>query len=154
MNIKSVLLKTIVIRPGMFVRDVFTECGECGVHALPYYNKKGKLSGTLTLKNIMRVSCLPDYMVELSSLLGNQMSCVEHAEEKASEVICNPVEPYVGKIKETIPSTEPLIKALAMMVKNKTSYVFVVDDYEYKGQLTIQSIAQAMSRMDNACIKE
>ena len=154
MDIKNVLVPTMVIRPGMSVRDVFTECGERGVHALPFYNKKGKLSGTLTLKNIMKVSCLPDYMVELSSLLGNQMSCVEHAEEKASEVICSPVEPYVGKIKQTIPSTEPLIKALAIMVNNKTSYIFVVDGNDYKGQLTIQSIAQAMSRMDNACISK
>jgi len=153
MDIKNVLIPTMVIRPEMCVRDVFTECGERGVHALPYYNKKGKLSGTLTLKNIMKVSCLPDYMVELSSLLGNQMSCVENAEEKALEVICSPVEVYVRKIKQTISSTEPLIKALAMMVKNKTSYVFVVDDCEYKGQLTIQSIARAMSRMDNACVR-
>ncbi|MCK5665294.1 MAG: CBS domain-containing protein, partial [Thiotrichaceae bacterium] len=80
-----------------------------------------------------------------------QMSCVENAEEKAREIICNPVEPYVRKLGKTIPSTEPLIKALALMEKNKSSYIFIVDDGEYKGQITIQGIAQVMSKLDNSC---
>jgi hypothetical protein len=89
-------------------------------------------------------------MIELANLLGNQMSCVENAEEKAREIICNPVEPYVREMKETISSKEPLIKALAMMEKNKTSYIFVVDDGDYKGQITIQGIAWVMSSLDNS----
>jgi predicted transcriptional regulator len=151
MDIQSVLISSIIIRPGMHVRDVFTECGKLHVHALPYYNEKDILSGKLTLKNIMQISCLPDYMVELANLLGAQMSCVENAEEKAREIICNPVEPYVRELGETISSREPLIKALAMMERNDTSYIFVVDDGDYKGLVTIQGIAQAMSSLDNSC---
>ncbi len=151
MDIEKVLIPTIVIRPGMYVRDLFTECGKLHVHALPYCNEKGIISGTVTLKNVMRFSCLPEHMVELANLLGNQMSCVENAEEKAREIICNPVEPYVRKLGKTIPSTEPLIKALALMEKNKSSYIFIVDDGEYKGQITIQGIAQVMSKLDNSC---
>ncbi len=151
MDIQSVLIATIIIRPGMYVRDLFTECGRLHVHALPFCDEKGILSGTLTLKNIMKFSCLPEHMIELSHLLGNQMSCVENAEEKAREIICNPVEPYVRKLEETISSKEPLIKALAMMEKNKTSDIFVVDDSDYMGQVTIQGIARAMTKLDNSC---
>lgn len=151
MDIQSVLIPTIIIRPGMYVRDLFTECAKLHVHALPYYNEKGILSGRLTLKNIMKFSCLPEHMVELAHLLGNQMSCIENSEEKAREIICNPVEPYVRKLGETISSKEPLIKALAMMERNDTSYIFVVDDGDYKGMVTIQSIAQAMSSLDDSC---
>ena len=151
MDIQSVLIPTITIRPGMYVRDLFTECGKLHVHALPYCDEKGKITGRLTLKNVMKFSCLPEHMIELASLLGNQMSCVENAEEKAREIICNPVEPYVRKLGETITSKEPLIKALAIMEKYDTSYIFVVDDDEYKGLITIQGIARVMSRLENAC---
>jgi len=149
MDIQSVLIPTMVIRPGMYVRDVFTECGRLNIHALPFGNKEGILSGRVTLKNIMKFSCLPEHMIELAHLLGNQMSCIDNAEEKAQEVICNVIDPYVLELTETIPSTEPLIKALAIMERNETSYIFVVDDGEYKGQITIQGIARIMSSLDN-----
>ena len=151
MDIQGVLIHTIIIQPGMKVRDVFTECGKLHIHALPYMDKEGIISGRLTLKNIMKFSCLPEHMIELAHLLGNQMSCIDNAEEKAREIICNPIEPYVRKLGETITSTEPLIKALAIMERNETSYIFVVDEGEYKGQITIQGIAQVMSNMDNNC---
>ena len=151
MDIQRVLIPTLVIRPGMHVRDIFTECGKLHVHALPYCNAQGVLTGRLTLKNIMKFSCLPEHMVELAHLLGNQMSCVENAEAKAREIICNPVEPYVRDLGETISSKEPLIKALAVMERNDTSYIFVVDDGNYKGLVSIQGIARAMSRLESPC---
>jgi len=152
MDMQNILIPTIIMRPGMYVRDLFKECGKLHIHALPYYDKNDRLSGTLTLKNVMKFSCLPEHMVELANLLGNQMSCVDNAEEKAREIICNPVEPYVHELNETISSKEPLIKALALMARNKTSYIFVVDDGDYKGQVTIQGIAKVMSNMDDSCI--
>jgi len=151
MNIQKVLIPTIIIRPGMLVRDVFTECGKLHIQSLPYCNEKGIISGRLTLKNIMKFSCLPEHMVELAHLLGNQMSCVENAEEKAREIICNPVEPYVREVGETISSQEPLIKSLAVMEKNDSSYIFVVDNGHYKGIVTIQGIARVMSNLEGKC---
>jgi CBS domain-containing protein len=148
MNIEQVLIPTNVIRPGMLVRDVFAECGRVHIQSLPYYNKEDVLSGRVTLKNIMKFSCLPEHMIELAHLLGNQMSCVENAEEKAREIIGNPIEPYVREVGETISSKEPLIKALAIMERNDSSYIFVVDDGNYKGIVTIQGIAQAMSMLE------
>jgi len=149
MNIQKVLFPTIVVRPGMLVRDVFAECGKLHVQSLPYCNEEGVLSGRVTLKNIMKFSCLPEHMIELAHLLGNQLSCVENAEEKAREIISNPIEPYVREMSETISSEEPLIKALAVMERNDSSYIFVVDDGNYKGIITIQGIAQAMSKLDS-----
>ena len=147
-DLQSALIQTAVIRPGMLVRDVFVECGRTHVQSLPYVDASGKLAGRLTLKNIMKFSCLPEHMVGLASLLGNQMSCVENAELKAQEVINNPVEPHVRDLGDTIPSSEPLIKALAIMERNDTSYIFVVDDGVYKGIVTIQGIAHQMTQSD------
>ena len=139
------LKPTETIRPGMVVRDLFLECGRAQVQSLPFMDAEGSLAGRITLKNVLRVSCLPEYMVEMAALLGPQMSCVENAEAKAREILCNPVEPYVQRMPKTIASSAPLIKALAFMEKNDTSYIFVVDDGEYKGIITIQGIAAAMS---------
>ncbi len=147
-EIENILIPTKAIRPGMVVQDLFLECGRAQVQSLPFIDAGGRLAGRVTLKNVLRVSCLPEYMVEMAPLLGQQMSCVENAEAKAREILCNPVEPYVQQMPKTIASSSPLIKALAFMEKNDTSYIFVEDDGEYKGIITIQGIASAMSELE------
>jgi CBS domain-containing protein len=147
MDTKSVLTHTGVIRPGMLVRDLFLECGRSQVQALPFINEEGRLLGRITLKNVLRVSCLPEHMVELAPLLGAQLSCVENAEAKAKEILCNPVEPYVQEMPRSILSSAPLIKALAFMEQHDTSYIFVVDDGQYQGIITIQGIAMKMTEL-------
>ena len=70
MVIQGVLIPTITIQPGMKVRDVFTECGKLHIHALPYMNQEGVISGRLTLKNIMKLSCLPEHIGKTHLLFG------------------------------------------------------------------------------------
>jgi len=146
-TIERILVPTKIIEPGMLVRDLFLECSRAQVQALPYRDEQGRLSGRITLKNVLRVSCLPEYMVELASLLGSQLSCVDSAEAKAREIQRNPVEPYVQSLPNTIESDAALIKALALMEQNDTSYIFVVDDGEYRGVITIQAIIRQMTQL-------
>ncbi len=152
MRLKNVIIHTKVARAGMLVRDVFEECGRVRVQSLPFLDDTGKVTGRVTLKNIMKFSCLPEYMVEMAPLLGSFLSCVENAEEKVKEVLCNPIEPYVRETRVSITSDEPAIKALAVMEKNDTSYVFVIDEGEYIGIVTIQGIAARMSELDE-CVR-
>lgn len=146
-TIEQSLVHTKVIEPGMLVRDLFLECGRAQVQALPYRDQSGRLAGRITLKNVLRVSCLPDHMVQLAPLLGAQLSCVDNAEAKAREILRNPVEPFVQPLPKTVESNAPLIKALAVMEQNDTSYIFVVDDGEYRGVITIQAIAHMMTEL-------
>ncbi|MES9898473.1 MAG: CBS domain-containing protein [Sedimenticola sp.] len=147
MLVKNCIIETGVVRSGMLVRDVFAECGRTHVQALPVLNKEGKITGRVTLKSIMKFSCLPEYMVELAPLLGGFLSCVENAEEKVNQVLCSQVDSYVLKASISIDSDAPAIKALAMMEKSDTSYLFVVDEGQYLGIITIQGIAERMSEM-------
>ncbi len=147
MDIASVLIETQTARPGMKVRDLFRECGRAQVQALPYVDASGRLAGRVTLKNVLRVSCLPEYMVENAALLGAHLSCVEHAEEKALQILDNPIEPYVQPLPKTMTSAAPLIKVLAFMERNDTSYIFVVDEGRYRGIVTIQGIGAGMTRL-------
>jgi CBS-domain-containing membrane protein len=146
-TIERILVATKVIEPGTLVRDLFRECNRAQVQALPYKDDSGRLAGRITLKNVLRVSCLPEYIVDLAPLLSSQLSCVDNAEAKAREILRNPVEPYVQPLPKTIESSAPLIKALAVMEQNDTSYIFVVDDDEYRGVITIQAIAHRMTQL-------
>jgi len=104
MKLKQILMPTKVATYGMTVREVFAECGRANIPALPFCTKSGRIAGRVTLKNIMKCSCLPDYA--------------------------------------------PAIKALAIMEQNDTSYLFVVDDGQYQGAVTIQCLAKMLIRLD------
>jgi len=131
----------------MMVREVFTECGRANIPALPFCTRSGRITGRVTLKNILKISCLPDYMVEAARILGEEMSCMEDVEAKARRLLDTPVEPYVQEPALSLSSDAPIIKALALMEQNDTSYLFVVDDGQYQGTVTIQCLAKMLSRL-------
>ena len=149
MKLKQILIPTIVANQGMTVREIFTECGRVNIPALPFCTRSGRIAGRVTLKNILKISCLPDYMVESARILGEEMSCMEDVEAKARRMLDTPMDPYVQEEPAlSLSSDAPIIKALALMEQNDTSYLFVVDDGEYQGAVTIQSLARMLTRLD------
>jgi CBS-domain-containing membrane protein len=149
MLVSDCIIETGVVTSGMLVREVFAECGRLHVHALPFAEPGGRITGRVTLKNVMKFSCLPEHMVELAPLLGSFLSCVDNAEEKVHQVLCSPVDPYVRPAGLFIPPDAPAIKALAMMEKHDTSYLFVIEGERYLGIITIQGIAARMSELES-----
>jgi CBS-domain-containing membrane protein len=147
-DVKSVMIETETAHPGMLVRDFFKACAAAQVQALPYVDEAGQISGRVTLKNVLRLSCLPSYMVEMAPMLSSRMSCVENAEDKAREIICCPIGPFVQDPHRAISSDAPLIKALAMMETEDTSYIFVIDQDRYRGVITVQGIAAHMAELE------
>jgi CBS domain-containing protein len=148
MKLKQLLTPTKVANKGMPVREVFAECCRAHIPALPFCTKSGRITGRITLKNILKISCLPDYMVESARILGEEMSCMDDAEHKAKFLLDTPVDPYVQEPALSLNSDAPLIKALALMEQNDTSYLFVVDNGQYQGVVTIQSLARMLNRLD------
>ena len=151
MKLKQILIPTKVASAGMTVREVFTECGRANIPALPFCTKSGRIAGRVTLKNIMKLSCLPDYIVESARILGEEMSCMEDIEAKAKQLLCVPVDPYVQEPALFLSPEAPAIKALAMMEQNDTSYLFIVDNGQYQGTVTIQCLARMLTRLDQQC---
>ena len=49
-------------------------------------------------------------------------------------------------------ASAPLIKALAFMEQNDTSYIFVVDEGIYRGIITIQGIAAKMTEFETSTV--
>jgi CBS domain-containing protein len=148
MKLKRILIPTKVAHQGMTVREVFTVCSRANIPALPFCTRSGRITGRVTLKNILKISCLPEYMIESARILGEEMSCMEDVESKARRLLDTPVEPYVQAPALSLSSDAPIIKALALMEQNDTSYLFVVDDGKYQGAVTIQSLARMLGRLD------
>jgi CBS domain containing-hemolysin-like protein len=147
MKLKQILIPTKVANSGMTVREVFAECCKAHIPALPFCTKSGRIAGRVTLKNIMKCSCLPEYIIESASFLGEEMSCMEDIEAKAKQLLCVPVAPYVQEPALFLSSDAPAIKALAIMEQNDTSYLFVVDKGQYQGAVTIQSLAKMLIQL-------
>ena len=147
MLVKDTRIRTQVMMPGTPVRDFFSECGRAHVQALPFADASGKLTGRITLKHVMKFGCLPEHRVAAAPLLGNFLACVGNARDKITQLLDSQVDVYVQRLHVLIGSDEPAIKALAIMEQNDTSYLFVVDNGEYKGIITIQGIAERMSKM-------
>ena len=143
---EKILIRTKVARAGMTVRDVFRECLHAHVQSLPYCDQEGKIVGRVTLKNIINRSIVPAHMAELAHVIGPRMSAFDEMERRMKEVFDDPVEPYVQEAHASIYSDSVLMKALAIMEHHDTSYLFVIDNGEYKGTLTIQGIAAWMMR--------
>jgi len=148
MKLKGILTSTAFAREGMKVRDVFSICVEAGVPALPYLNSKGERRGFVSLSSVMHHGCLPNYMVELAMVLGNHLSCVKDARGKVRELMNNPIDPYIEKPLRSITSDTPVIKAMAILEKYHSSFLFVFDGEEYRGVVTAQGIAQRMLEID------
>lgn len=148
MNLSTILIPTRVAKSGLIVQEVFAECIRLHIPALPFCDDKNRVTGRVTLKNILKTSCLPEYMVELAQVLGDQLSCMQDVEAKAKQLLGNPVEPYVQDSYLKISSNSSGIKALAMMEQADTSYIFVIDDGEYKGIVTIQGLAKMLSSLN------
>lgn len=133
----------------MSVREVFEECSRANTPSLPFCDDKDRITGRITLKNILKISCLPEYMVELARVLGDQLSCMEDMEAKAGQLLNDPVDVYIQEPHLSLTSDSPVVKALAIMEQNDTSYIFVVDEGRYKGVVTILSLARTLARLDN-----
>jgi CBS domain-containing protein len=147
MKLKRIFIRTKVAQQGMTVRDVFTECGRANIPALPFCTRSGRIKGRVTLKNILKITCLPEYMIDSARILGEEMSCMEDVEAKAKRLLDTPVDSYVQEPALTLNSEAPIIKALALMEQNDTSYLFVVDNGEYQGAVTIQCLAKMLSQL-------
>ena len=148
MKLEQILITTMVATSGMTVREVFAECSRANIPALPFCTRTGRIRGRVTLKNILKMSCLPEYVVETARILGDQLSCTDNLEAKARELLDNPVDPYVLEPHLTINSDDSAIKALAIMEQNDTSYLFVVDEGVYRGIVTIQGLARTLAALD------
>jgi len=152
MKLANILTPTRVATPGMLVRDVFAECVRAQVPAIPYRDASGELVGRISIRNTLKCGCLPDFMIEMANVLGNDMTCVGEPDGKARELLCHAVDDYVLPKLFTLNIDATVFRALAIMEKHDSSYVFMTDGGDYKGVVTSLGIARRMVELDMECM--
>lgn len=153
MYVDKVLISTKVARSGMTIRMFFAECSRANTPGLPYCNDEGKIVGRVTLKNVLKNTWLPDYLVAMARVLGEQLSNVQDIEENAKETCDGPIDPYVQRPHLSVTPGSSAVKALALMEQSDTSYIYVVDEGRYLGVVTIHSLADKLARYDKKARK-
>ena len=148
MELTDLIIPTGVARPGMTVAEVFTECVKSDVPGIPFQGANGKIAGKASIRHILKESCIPDFMVSHSHLLGNEISHLTIPDSHVREVLAMDVDPFILPRIAVASSTTPLAKALAIMENVRTTYLFIVDNDEYLGVVFIMAIARAMLEID------
>jgi CBS domain-containing protein len=149
MKLKTITVHTSVAKAGMTVREVFEECTRANTPGLPVCDDHDRVTGRVTLKYILKRSCLPDYLVEMAPILGEQISHVQNIESLAEQLLDSRIEPFIHHPHASTTSASSAVKALALMEKIDTSYLFVIDEGRYQGVVTLQSLCKAIQHCDH-----
>ncbi len=146
MNVEQVLISTRVAKAGMTVREFFEECDRANTPGLPFCDAGEQIIGRVTLKNVLKHGCLPEYVVEMAHVLGEQLSNLQDMKAEAEQLLGSTVDQYKQEPHLSITSASSAVKALAMMEREDTSYIFVVDEGRYNGVVTIHRLASVLTR--------
>ena len=144
MEISSLIIPTAVARPGMTVAEVLRECVRTDVPGIPYRDAEGNIVGKASIRHILKEKCIPDFMVKHSHLLGDELGQLHIQQDHAREILALPIDPFVLPHMAVAGPKNPIAKVLAIMEDVNTTYLFVIDDGEYLGIVTIMGIARAI----------
>lgn len=147
MKLADILVPTCTAHSGMTVAEIFTECLSCHVPGLPFVDDQGQLTGKISIRNILKHTCLPDYLVSHADLIGDLDGYVSNPILKANSILTMPIEAFLLEDHPSTDSQSSPLKAIALMERYDTTYLFVVDEGEYKGVVNVLGIARGMLDM-------
>jgi len=150
MRLQRLAIMTGVMRKGMTLSDFFHEAVRCNVPGLPYVDEQDRIAGRISMRDVYKQIAVPDSVLRLADAMGDQTDKLDLPEMKVLEALALPVETC---LLENIPSVSPssaIVKALALMEVHNTSYIFLIEDGEYKGVVTRMVVAHRMLE----CVKE
>lgn len=150
MKLKNIAVSTGVMRHGMTVYDFFEEALKCRVPGLPYANDAGQIVGRISIRHIYKVLAVPDNLLLVADMMGDLSDNLDPPEIKVAELMAAPIEDYVLEEMPAVTSHSSAVKALAIMEVYNSSYIFLIDDNQYKGVVTRMDLARRMLE----CYKE
>jgi hypothetical protein len=104
MKLEHLSIATGVMRKGMTLRDFFEECVRCNVPGLPYVDGQDRIIGRISIRDVYKHMAIPDSVIQVAHLLGDQTDQLDLPEMKVSETLDLPVETY---LLENIPGVSP-----------------------------------------------
>ncbi len=146
MKLERLATMTGFMRHGMTLRDFFQETVRCNVPGLPYVDEHDQIIGRISIRDVYKRIAVPDNILRIADAMGDgdQMSNLDMPEMKALEVMATPVENYLLEKIPTVSPSSTVVKALALMEVHNSSYIFLIEDGQYKGVVTRMIIAKRM----------
>ena len=140
MKLINLAVPTGVIKTGMSIKEVFSECIKYNVPGLPFVDETGKITGRVSIRDIIKNTCLPDYVINAAEYLGDDIHNVNVPKLHCQDILLRDVEDYVLDNMATVTSDSPVVKGLAIMEYYNSNYIFLLDHDEYKGVVTRMAI--------------
>jgi len=153
-SIYDVIMPTPIIHQGDTVKTFFSLCVENQVLALPFCTRQSgdcdthHISGFVSLKSAMGKDCIPNYMIDMATILHDDLDCKEQTLDKIKNLLCKPVETYLDENIFFVSPETKMVRVIALMEKFNSSWLFVAEEGQYKGIITRQLMAQKMIKMD------
>ena len=144
MKLLDIVIPTGVAKKGMTIGQVFEECVRCKVPGIPYCDEDGHVVGRISIRHTFKVSSTPGYMVNAAHLLGDDIWHLSTSKIEVKELLDMPVDRFVLENFVNVSGASPVVKALSIMEKFNTGYVFLIDSGVYEGIVTRMGIAELM----------
>ena len=149
MNLSDLATPTPCAYPGMSVRELFEACVQVQMPGLPFRDHDGRITGKASIRHVLKMTALPDYLIQHAELLGDDIRHLRFPEIRCGEILAMTLDQFVLPQLPRINPEAPVSKALAYMEQQDTTYIFVIEGDIYYGALSIMSLAQRM--LEKAC---
>jgi len=145
MKLMDVVIPTGVISPGTLIGEAFRECVKHGVGGLPFVNAEGEIIGRFSLRHTFKSLCLPQDLSRHAHLLGDKICSESTPEVVNGDILELAVDPFIITAHiATVTPHSPVIKALSIMEKFNSGYIFLLDDERYVGVVTRMAVANLL----------
>jgi predicted transcriptional regulator len=144
MKLERLATQTEYMKHGMTLRDFFQEAVRCNVPGLPYVDDNDQIVGRISIRDVYKRIAVPDSLLRIADAIGDNTDKLDLPEIKVLETMNLPVEDF---LLENMPSVSPrssIVKALALMEVHNSSYIFLIENGEYRGVVTRMVIAHRM----------
>jgi hypothetical protein len=143
-KLTNILIEAKAVTYGSTVAEAFSECIRCDVLGIPFVDREGRIEGRFSISQTIKQACIPDTVIMNADLLGDQLGSLMIPDKQVAELLMLPVDNFILHDVVTIHSSSPCVKAVALMRKHITSYLFAIDDDGYKGVVNMRGIAKRM----------
>lgn len=145
MKLMDVVIPTGVVYSGTVIGDAFRECVSHGVGGLPYCNSEGEIVGRFSLRHTFKSLCLPQDLSHHAHLLGDRICSESTPEVVSGDILKMVIDPYIITSRiATVTPNSPVVKALSIMEKFNSGYIFLLDGDRYVGVITRMAVASLL----------
>jgi predicted transcriptional regulator len=120
----------------MQIGEALRVCVDKGVPGIPYVDADGQICGRFSVRHVFLKSSIPGDLIKGAHLIGHQAAHLDLSKDHYEGVFNRPIDGHILGSIASLSSMATITKAMAMMEKFNSSYLFVVDDGRYRGVVT------------------